>query len=101
MVSEDFRNVKMAAEEILSKVMASQGGLSSAGGVLGEELMWGILNTSVQLLSSESQMRARAGKQRDGCPHLASAVYQASRYILSCRVDVAIPMLQIRKQRHR
>jgi len=53
MVTKDFRNVEMAAEEILSKVTASQEVSPWWGGILGEELMWGILNTSVQLLSSE------------------------------------------------
>lgn len=54
MVTEDFGNVEMAAEEISSKVMASQEASPRRGGVLGKELMSGILNTSVQLLSSES-----------------------------------------------
>ena len=63
-MTKDFGNVEMAAEEILSKVMASQELSPRWGTILGEVLMWGILNTSVQLLSSESD-KSQVWEQRD------------------------------------
>ena len=63
-MTKDLGNVEMAAEEILSKVIASQELSPWWGAILGEALMWGILNTSVQLLSSESD-KSQVWEQRD------------------------------------